>query len=93
MAKLGESMNAQGGNAVRNMPEKAAQNFGSAVESASHRLGTRLGTVAGDVSEKASDYVDTTRTYVKEHPIQSIAAAAAAGVVVGSLVSMFRGRK
>jgi len=92
MANLSESMNAKGSSTSRNVSDKV-QNFGMAVEDASHKLGTRLGAVAGDVAEKTTDYIDTTRTYVKGHPIQSIAAAAAAGIIVGSLFSRARSKE
>lgn len=60
----------------------------------------KVAQAAGDrVSEMASSLVDTTaqsiessREYVKRNPVKGIAAAAAAGAVVGSLLTMYMGR-
>lgn len=87
MANIGEQIESKANGAARNMSHKA-QELGGQLEKASHELGSKFGSVVSDVSEKASDYVDTTRTMVKERPLQSILVAAAAGVAVGTLVTM-----
>lgn len=60
----------------------------TSVEAISHSLGSRVGAVASNVSEKAADYVTTTREYVKDHPLQSVFIAAAGGVILGSLATI-----
>lgn len=87
MANLTEQMESKANGMARTMSDKA-QNLGHVVEKASHNLGARVGEVASDVSEKAADYVDSTRQYVKGNPIQSVAIAAAAGIAVGSLLTL-----
>jgi ElaB/YqjD/DUF883 family membrane-anchored ribosome-binding protein len=54
----------------------------------SHDMGERLGTMASNVSDSASEYVQTGRQYVKENPAKGLAIAMAAGVVAGSLVTL-----
>ena len=77
-------------NGIANRVSAEAENFGSSMEKVSHNVGTKLGAVAGDVSERAADYIKTTRGYVKENPIQSVAIAAATGLVLGSLLTRVR---
>lgn len=59
---------------------KQVQNFGS-----------DIGKQVGKAKDMATDYIATTRTYVEKHPLQSMAMAAATGVVLGSLFS--RGKR
>lgn len=72
--------------------EKSAS-IGKSMESVTHDIGSRIGSMATNVSEKASEYMVTTRSYVKEHPIQSVAIAAATGAVIGSLATLVARRK
>lgn len=83
---------------VKNISSALAQpegspSLGKSVEAMTHGFGTRIGEMAHNVSDKATEYVGTTREYVKEHPIQSVAIAAATGAVIGSLVTLVARRK
>ena len=73
-------------------PEKPAA-LAKGLEHASHDIGSRIGEFAGTVSDKAGEYVSSTRSYVKDHPLQSVAIAAATGAVIGSLVTLVSRRK
>ena len=59
----------------------------------SHDAGEKIGSMASKLSDSATDYVKTGRTYVKEHPEKGIALAALVGAVVGSLFTMSLRRK
>lgn len=54
----------------------------------SYDAGKKIGAMASDFTNKTSDYVKTSRDYVKENPTAGVAIAAAAGVVAGSLLTM-----
>jgi len=54
----------------------------------SHNAGKKLGAMASDLVSSTSSYVTTSRDYVAENPIKGVAIAAAAGVVVGSILTM-----
>lgn len=49
--------------------------------------GKKIGTMASDFADTTSNYMKTSREYVVENPVKGVAIAAAAGVVVGSLLS------
>lgn len=59
----------------------------------SHDIGERAGKIAANVSETASDYVQTGRHYVSENPAKGLAIAMAAGVVAGSLITLALSRR
>ena len=80
------------GNGLAHTTAEKAQNVSKALESSAHSLGSELGKAANSVSEKTSEYVKTSRDYIGENPIQSVAVAAAAGIVLGSLVTMMSRR-
>lgn len=65
-----------------------AEGLGHSVEKFSRNIGNEIGSAVSDVSQKASGYVRTTRDYVEENPLQSVAIAAATGIAVGSLLTM-----
>jgi len=56
-------------------------------------FGSEIGMQVGKAKTMATDYVATTRTYVEKHPLQSMAMAAATGVVLGSLFSRGKSHK
>jgi ElaB/YqjD/DUF883 family membrane-anchored ribosome-binding protein len=56
--------------------------------SLSHRIGKDTGEFVGNASQKASEYVEHTRHYVKDNPIKGIAFAAIAGAAMGVVVTM-----
>ncbi len=61
----------------------------------SQKAGERVGTMVSGFATKATDYVKTSRDYVKENPAKGIAIAAGIGLLAGSLltVSMRRRRQ
>lgn len=63
------------------------------LEKFSHEAGKKVGSMASRASEGATEYVETSREYIKENPIQAAAIAAAAGVAVGYLLTMITRRK
>ena len=59
----------------------------------SHDAGEKIGSLASQLSDSATDYVKNGRTYVKDNPEKGIALAAVVGAVVGSLFTMSLRRK
>ena len=72
---------------------QAADTVTERLEKFSHEAGKKVGNIASRASEGATEYVDTSRVYIKENPIQAAAFAAAAGVAVGCLLTMLARRK
>lgn len=68
------------------------QNMTKSLEAVAHNLGTEIGKATSQVSERASGYVKSTRSYVEENPLQSIAIAATAGIVAGSILTLIARR-
>lgn len=64
------------------------EDLGYGVEKFSRNIGNDIGSAVNSVSRKASGYVRTTRDYVEENPLQSVAIATATGIAVGSLLTM-----
>lgn len=60
----------------------------NAIDKFSHQAGEKIGSIASQLSDSATEYAETGRKYVKENPLQSVAIAAAAGAVVGGLLSL-----
>ena len=78
----------------------AAREMGSAVDTVTDRLekfshdaGKSVGSFASDVSERASDYIDSGRGFIKENPLQAAAIAVAAGAAVGCLLTLAARRR
>ena len=84
--KNSESMSNSFDTAVR----EKAQNISNTLETVAHNLGSDLGKKANIVTEKASGAIHSTRSYVEQNPIQSIAIAATVGLVLGSLFTKSR---
>lgn len=93
MAQLNKDAEMKDSNLGKNAAEKTLQNPAQAIEKFSHDVGTKIGSVAGEITDRANDYVSNTRSYVKEHPIQSVAIAAATGAAVGTLITMVSRRR
>ena len=92
MTNLNKSPDVIANGMAHSMGEKA-QNMARSLETVAQNLGSDLGKAASNVSEKTSEYVKSTRSYVEENPLQSIAIAATAGLVVGSLITMISSRR
>ncbi|GIL16759.1 MAG: hypothetical protein BroJett040_05100 [Oligoflexia bacterium] len=71
----------------------SAQESEQSLERISHGVGERVGAMATNFAEKTSEYIQSGREYVKESPVKSVAIAAAAGAVAGSLLTMAMRRK
>lgn len=77
-------------NAVLYQAASANPSFKVAAEQLSETMGQQVGTSIKKVSEKSTEYVEATRTYVEKHPIQSVLMAAGMGVLVGSVLGRIR---
>lgn len=60
---------------------------GEKIEAFSQRVGSEIGTAVSSASDKAASYTKGARNYVEGHPVQSIVAAAATGLALGSLLT------
>lgn len=80
-----------------NGPTQASQYRGESVsgrlEKFSHDAGEKVGKLATTVSEGASEYVESSRGYIRSKPIQATAMAAAAGLAAGFILTMIARRK
>ncbi len=83
-----------------NGPSSAGNDFKSKIQYAEkqlekgvHDTGERMGQMASNIVDQSTEYVKSGRDFVKENPGKGIAAAAAAGVVVGSLLTLFLRRR
>lgn len=54
----------------------------------SEDVGGRIRTMASDLTESASGYLESSRHFVKQNPGRSVGFALAAGVVVGTLITL-----
>lgn len=68
--------------------DNAVDTVSENLEKFSHTAGKTVGNFASKISEGASEYVETSRGYIKENPLQSAAIAAAAGLAVGCLLTL-----
>lgn len=59
-----------------------------ALETISHDVGARTGELVSKVSGSMTDYYATSRDFVKSNPVKGVAVAAAAGIVVGSILTL-----
>lgn len=82
-----EVMNKMAG-ASQDFKNKSAQGLEDQFSKISRDAGKKIGTFASDVVNSTSRYVNTSRDYVAENPVKGIAIAAAAGAVVGSILTM-----
>ena len=63
------------------------------LESMSHDLGERAGSLVRNVSHSVSEYSRASRDYVKENPAKGIAIAAVTGAVLGSIFTLSMRRR
>jgi len=64
------------------------QGFSAMLEATSHDIGARLGAAMSDATDRADEYVSSTRHYVQGNPIQSVVIAAATGLVIGGILAL-----
>jgi ElaB/YqjD/DUF883 family membrane-anchored ribosome-binding protein len=57
-------------------------------ERMARQAGDQIKEMASDVSSATADSIKTSRDYVKGHPVKSVAFAAMAGVIAGSVLTM-----
>jgi ElaB/YqjD/DUF883 family membrane-anchored ribosome-binding protein len=79
--------------AAQDFKGRAQQAAEGTLDRISHDAGERLGAMASQISDSASEYVDTGRKFVKENPEKGVAIAAAVGAVVGGLLALSLRRK
>lgn len=58
------------------------------LESLSQSTGKKLGTMTSDLAHSSNEYVKSGRKFVVENPMKGVAIAAAAGAVIGSLMTL-----
>lgn len=63
------------------------------IENIVHRAGEKAGELTSSFTQTASDTFENSREYVKSNPIKGVAIAAAAGIAVGSLLTIMFSRK
>ncbi len=71
-------------------PEATKKKFyeaGEKLEDISKNIGEHTGKMVQQMSGKANEYYRYGRQYVQDNPVKGIAAAAATGAVVGSLLT------
>lgn len=69
------------------------QNTERKFEQMAHEAGEKVGTLASDVANTASEAVKSGRDYITDSPARGVIIAAAVGAVVGSLITMAIRRK
>jgi len=79
--------------AAQDFKGRVQQNAEGALDRLSHDAGERLGSMASQISDSASEYVESGRKFVKENPERGVAIAAAVGAVVGGLLALSLRRK
>ncbi len=74
---------------IKNMNVKSGiRTANESLENISHDVGQRAGEIVSQVSGSVSEYYENGRRFVKDNPVKGVAYAAAAGVVVGSLLTL-----
>lgn len=63
------------------------------LEKMARDVGQSVGSMAMDIEQTATKYVQTGREYVQENPAKSVAMAAAAGLVAGGLLTLAMTRR
>ena len=86
-----EAMNGSS-HAVERMQSLAEQTLDSAQEKA-RELSSKFGTEAERMYDRSSEVLDRAIQVVRRRPVESSVVAAAAGVILGSLIFMYRGRR
>ncbi|NCN39666.1 hypothetical protein GW916_00295 [bacterium] len=67
--------------------------LGEQIENFSQRMGNQIGTAVSGASDRAASYTKGARSYVESHPVRSMAAATATGLVIGSLLTLVARRR
>jgi len=70
-----------------------ANDLGQNIERISQNVGREVSGAITHASEKATKYLDNTRSHIEHNPVQSIALAAVAGIAVGALLTFTYRRK
>lgn len=73
--------------------QQVGESVSGRLEKFSHEAGERVGKLASSVSEGATEYIESGRSYIRSKPIQATAMAAAAGLAAGFLLMMVTRRK
>jgi ElaB/YqjD/DUF883 family membrane-anchored ribosome-binding protein len=64
--------------------QKKINEIGEDVGQYTHDAGKKLGQIVAE----SEDFIESGRKFIKENPVQSVVVAAAAGIVVGSLLTL-----
>jgi ElaB/YqjD/DUF883 family membrane-anchored ribosome-binding protein len=66
----------------------------SHLEKLAHNAGDKIGTMASNLANSTASSMKSSREFVKHNPVKGVAIAAAAGLVMGSLLTLImRSRK
>lgn len=79
--------------AAQDFKNRAQQGAERSMDRFSHEAGERIGAIASQLSDSASEYVEEGRKFVKENPEKGIAIAAGVGAVLGTLLTLAFRRK
>jgi ElaB/YqjD/DUF883 family membrane-anchored ribosome-binding protein len=79
--------------AAQDFNGRAQQTAEGALDRISHDAGEKIGAMASQISDSATEYVESGRKFVKENPEKGVAIAAAVGAVVGGLLALSLRRK
>jgi ElaB/YqjD/DUF883 family membrane-anchored ribosome-binding protein len=63
------------------------------LEKIAHSAGERISDMSADFAQSAADRLESSREYVKAHPLKGVAIAATAGLAVGSLLTLLMKRR
>lgn len=86
MANL-TSENTSRANGATDEFKSKVQNSDRQLEHAVRQSGEKIGAMASSLVDSTSSYIKSGREYVSENPAKGVAAAAVAGLVVGSLLT------
>ncbi len=87
-----ESMQNQNLSSSNTMSSDSKNKMNSApskMVSVAHRIEDKISDQASHLVEKAQGYLSESRHYVQENPVKSVAIAAASGLALGGLISLF----
>jgi ElaB/YqjD/DUF883 family membrane-anchored ribosome-binding protein len=81
-----EKLTEQASAGLGRLSETAQQTMGRVTEAAS-QAASRLGERSRELYDMQDEYVETARSYVRQHPIAAIGIAIAVGLVISRLTS------
>jgi ElaB/YqjD/DUF883 family membrane-anchored ribosome-binding protein len=80
-------------NSIANDYKSKMQSADDQLGKMSYHVGERVGAMATNLANTTSEYVKSSRDYIHDNPGKSVAIAATAGIVAGSLMTMVMHRR